>query len=323
LEAFLMPLSTFDVLLGATLIGVAVRVLTASDLFQAIVLFIVFGLLMSVAWTRLHAVDVALAEAAIGAGLTGALFLNALGQSEHGDGRTAADRRHASWLRHVPTIVLALCFALVVGSSLAGLPAESIGLRDLIGAHIRESGASNPVTAVLLNFRAYDTLLEIAVLVLAVVGVWALGPAPAPTRGVSAPPGPVLLALVRVLTPLIGVIAGYLLWIGAKAPGGAFQSGAVLGASGILLVVTGIARAPNLRHRAERGLIVLGFTAFLVVSLGVMVPYRQFLEYPPTWASWCILLIETLLTISIATILVALFAGGERKEAPVTSPGDK
>jgi multisubunit Na+/H+ antiporter MnhB subunit len=32
------------------------------------------------------------------------------------------------------------------------------------------------VTAVLLNFRGYDTLLEIAVLTVALVGVWALGP---------------------------------------------------------------------------------------------------------------------------------------------------
>ena len=41
-------------------------------------LFIAFGLLMSLAWVRLDAPDIALAEAAIGAGLTGALLLAAL-----------------------------------------------------------------------------------------------------------------------------------------------------------------------------------------------------------------------------------------------------
>jgi energy-converting hydrogenase B subunit D len=42
-------------------------------------MFIVFGLLMALAWARLDAPDIALAEAAIGAGLTGALLLDALG----------------------------------------------------------------------------------------------------------------------------------------------------------------------------------------------------------------------------------------------------
>jgi uncharacterized MnhB-related membrane protein len=52
--------------------------LACADLFKAIVLFIAFGLLMAIAWVRLAAPDVALAEAAIGAGLTGALMLSAL-----------------------------------------------------------------------------------------------------------------------------------------------------------------------------------------------------------------------------------------------------
>ena len=64
---------------------------TSEGLFRAIVLFIAFGLLMSLAWVRLGAPDVALAEAAIGAGLTGALLLSALakikpdGQTEPGN----------------------------------------------------------------------------------------------------------------------------------------------------------------------------------------------------------------------------------------------
>ncbi len=68
----------FDGLLCLTLLFIAWRLVGASDLFLAIMLFFVFGLLMSVAWVRLNAVDVALAEATIGAGLTGALFLAAL-----------------------------------------------------------------------------------------------------------------------------------------------------------------------------------------------------------------------------------------------------
>ncbi|MEX2482715.1 MAG: hydrogenase subunit MbhD domain-containing protein [Gammaproteobacteria bacterium] len=69
----------FDVVLAAGLVWSAVSALLSRDLCRAVVLFIVFGLLMTLAWVRLAAPDIALAEAAIGAGLTGALLLDALG----------------------------------------------------------------------------------------------------------------------------------------------------------------------------------------------------------------------------------------------------
>jgi energy-converting hydrogenase B subunit D len=68
-----------DVLLAAALVWVAWRALNVPDLFRAVVLFIAFGLLMTLAWVRLNAPDLALAEAAIGAGLTGALLIDAVG----------------------------------------------------------------------------------------------------------------------------------------------------------------------------------------------------------------------------------------------------
>lgn len=71
---------TFDGVLVLTLLILAWQLLRSPDLFKAIVLFISFGLIMSLAWIRLKAVDIALAEAAIGAGVTGALFLAALGR---------------------------------------------------------------------------------------------------------------------------------------------------------------------------------------------------------------------------------------------------
>jgi uncharacterized MnhB-related membrane protein len=67
----------FDGLLCIMLLLIAGLVIASPGLFRSILLFFVFGLLMSLAWVRLNAVDVALAEAAIGAGLTGAIFLAA------------------------------------------------------------------------------------------------------------------------------------------------------------------------------------------------------------------------------------------------------
>ncbi len=69
---------SFDAFIGLGLLWLAWRVLACSDLFKAIVLFIAFGLFMALVWVRLAAPDIALAEAAIGAGLTGALLMAAL-----------------------------------------------------------------------------------------------------------------------------------------------------------------------------------------------------------------------------------------------------
>lgn len=64
-----------DSLLVVILLWLSWAALSSRDLFRGIVLFIAFGLVLSMAWARLGAPDVALAEAAIGAGLTGALLL--------------------------------------------------------------------------------------------------------------------------------------------------------------------------------------------------------------------------------------------------------
>ncbi len=70
-----------DGMLAFALLWLAWQALRSPDLFKAIVLFIAFGLVMALAWVRLQAPDIALAEAAIGAGLTGALLLAALARS--------------------------------------------------------------------------------------------------------------------------------------------------------------------------------------------------------------------------------------------------
>lgn len=69
-----------DTLLVVMLLWLAWAALAGPDLFRGIVLFIAFGLVLSMSWARLGAPDVALAEAAIGAGLAGALLLATWGR---------------------------------------------------------------------------------------------------------------------------------------------------------------------------------------------------------------------------------------------------
>lgn len=73
----------FDILLVGVLVWIALGSLSELKVFKSIVMFIVFGLFMALAWVRLGSPDVALAEAAIGAGVTGVLMLDAAGHLRH------------------------------------------------------------------------------------------------------------------------------------------------------------------------------------------------------------------------------------------------
>ena len=76
-------LLVFDILLSALLVALAIAALISREPRRAVVLFIAFGLLLAFVWARLRAPDLALAEAAIGAGLAGALMLAAARRAAH------------------------------------------------------------------------------------------------------------------------------------------------------------------------------------------------------------------------------------------------
>ena len=295
----------FDVTLTLLLVIVAWGVLLVRDLFQAIVLFIVFGLLLAVAWCRLGAIDVALAEAAIGAGLTGALLVNTLA-SRHRDWHSPGNGCESCLPRRRKPAFVA--FTLVVSAGLSAVIVPLALVQDAPRVPVDDSpglvGVTNPTTAVLLGFRAWDTLLEVAVLLTAVLAALpAIRSDPIARKSTG---GPVLIAFVRLMVPVAVILGAYLLWIGTKASGGAFQAAAVLAAAGVLLLVSGT-KPPTFASRWQRLLLVLGLAVFLLVALGGWVGGGRFLEYPPGWAVWLILLIELALTVSITLILISLF----------------
>ncbi len=293
----------FDILLAVGLLLLAWRVVANPDLFRAIVYFIGLGLLMALCWVRLEAPDVALAEAAIGAGVTGALLLETYRRL-----LAKGHRPRREEPRNSGAVLYCLGLVVVLGAVLIDLPQALPELVGLIRGQIDVSGVTNPVTAVLLNFRAYDTLLEVVVLVLALLGAWttaATGDTPPRLNPSSLP----LDALIRVLAPLIVLVGGYILWAGAHTLGGAFQAAAVLAAMGVLLCLSEQLQPLPAANLPWRGLLILGAAAFCAVGLGVMATGSAFLQYPPPWAGVLILIIEASLTVSIALILVLLFSG--------------
>lgn len=303
--------SVFDALAGIAVLWLAWRALASPQLLTAIIMFVAFGLIMALVWVRLDAPDIALAEVAIGAGLTGALLFAAFAKlpgaaTTHGEDVQPGDRNPAARvLRHVTVFLLSMLAAGLVIAGLA-LPPIFDGLSVEVAANLDQSGVSNPVTAVLLNFRAYDTLLEMCILLVALLGVWSLSDKQAQR---DAPAGLVLDALARFLTPLLILVAAYVLWTGAFAPGGAFQAGAVLGAAAVLLLLTGWRPGPRFSQLPLKLILVTGLVLFLAIALATAVTTGQLLEFAPNRAGTLILLLEIAATLSIGATLAALFLG--------------
>lgn len=173
---------------------------------------------------------------------------------------------------------------------------------------IETSGIGNPVTAVLLNFRAYDTLLELAVLELAVLAVQAMSAGTVRRRGGSDwRHNRLLTATLAIVVPVSIVVAGDLLWMGADHPGGAFQAGTVLSGAGIMLILADRLNRRFFSDWRYRLAVVAGVAVFVVVGLGVMAVGEQFLQYPAGLAKTLILAIETAAMASVAVVFIILF----------------
>ena len=98
--------------------------------------------------------------------------------------------------------VVVLSVVAVLGIAVLSLPSESAGLSTAVADKLGQSGVKNPVTAVLLNFRGYDTLLELTVLLLALLGARALAKTDSgDLTQRDAPISPVLLSFIRIVRP--------------------------------------------------------------------------------------------------------------------------
>lgn len=306
-----------DVALVVLLVGLAVWAVAVRDGFAAIIGFVAYGLLLMLAWLRLAAPDVALTEGAVSGGLSGLLLFGAWSRLR---GRKAEEPSPP------PGVVLrvgvgVLCGAVVVVLSLIVLRLPEPGPSQAVAASLPLSGLGmeNPVTAVLIAYRALDTLLEVVVLFLALVGVWSLASDRAWGRAPRVAPEPRSAALTfeaRVL-PAFGLLVGlYIFWNGSKEQGGEFPGGAVLAAMGLLVLVAGLATPPAVSRRPLRWLLAVGSLVFFLVALAGFGWAEAFLGYPEGWAKPLILTIEAPLVFTIAATLAALLAGPPASENP-------
>jgi multisubunit Na+/H+ antiporter MnhB subunit len=304
--------TVFEIVLAAVVLGLALWTIAVRETYSATVGFVAYGLLVSLIWVRLDAVDVALTEAAIGGGLGGVVLLGAAARLRATETTTAESR-----MVRLGAAILSAATAAALAVAILLLPDPAPTLAPAAVANASATSLANPVTNVLMAFRGMDTMLEKVVLLLAIVGVWSLasdqawGGRPGPRH--EADPNGVLAFLARLLPPAGIVIGIYILWTGADHPGGAFQGGAVLASMWLLVIMAGLADTPAASSRPLRLVLIAGPGLFLLVGLGGLCFGSAFLAYPIAFAKPLILGVEIAMLLTIAATLALLLAGAPER----------
>ena len=173
-------------------------------------------------------------------------------------------------MRKLISLILLLVVAIGVGYSLSQVPfgqkKTKVG-KYYVAEGVRETGATNIVTSVVLNYRGFDTLGEVTVLFIAALGLGAVlyrrGKRKA--KGGLEPASLILSTGCRFLFPLILLFGGYIFIHGHLTPGGGFQGGAII-ASAYLLVYLGC-RGRRINRRVFNAIESLGGLTFVVIGL--------------------------------------------------------
>src|SRR5262245_36171957 len=153
--------------------------------------------------------------------------------------------------------------------------AERDSLRSLATGYVtqapQERATPNVVTGILLTYRAFDTLGEVAVLFMVaaaaglvlVRGRQEAGPEPGRER--ASPASEIVRTGTSILLPIMAIFAAYIIMNGHLSAGGGFQGGAVI-ASGVMLLLLG---RPD--HRLDLNLLSVteSFAGVMFVLAGI------------------------------------------------------
>ncbi len=316
----------FGVFLLTLLVITALAIVHTTHLFAAVILTSIFSLLMAANFFLLDAADVALTEAAIGAGVSMVLFLGALAL-------TGEHERKVTSNRLLPLCVVAVTTLIMIYATFDkprfGDPEAPVH-QHVAPWYIEKTSEyidiPNIVTAVLGSFRGYDTLGEVFVVFTAGIGVLFLfsarpGNKTGRQRQAAAEPGQGLRhytvprVVGRLLIPFILLFGLYVQFHGEYGPGGGFQAGAIVAAAFILYALlegeTQALRA--LPMRALIGLVAGGALLFGGTGVAGMLLGSNFLDYsvlatdPVAGQQLGILLIEAGVGITVTGVLLAVF----------------
>ncbi|MGK0482006.1 MAG: multicomponent Na+:H+ antiporter subunit B [Planctomycetota bacterium] len=312
-------------------------------MFEAAMLFGIFSLVSASFFVVLDAVDVAMTEAAVGAGVSTILMLS-----------TLAVTGHRVRPRPMQRNVLAIGVSLALGAALVygtldmpkigdpGAPVQAHPMAEYFTKTAPiETEIPNMVTPLLASYRGFDTLGETAVVFTAGIGVLALigrrrrrdGTPVEKGEGVDAMGDRhrVLRVVGKQLIPAILLYACYVQAHGDFGPGGGFQAGVIF-ASGLMLfmLLVGIDEAervikPKMLERLiALGLLLYGCTGILtVLKGGAFLDYRVLAHDSIHGLHYGILAVELGVGITVTAVITTIiftFAGHMRSRQKLIQP---
>ncbi|HBV85154.1 MAG TPA: hypothetical protein DEF42_00425 [Desulfosporosinus sp.] len=333
-----------DVAIPLFLVVCGIAVLLVKDLMSSIMIFSVYSLLIAIEWVRLNAIDVAITEAAVGAGISTVLFMIILSRTKS----VEECKKSIS----IPALLVAVGVAGVLLYGSVDLP----NLRDpniAPSTHVspyylenayKQTGQENAVAAILASYRGYDTLGETTVVATAAFCLILLlrgrrhtnkdlkkyedtsinkctvkGVGIKPTK--TSPPGSeqdkdiIKKTVTKFLMPFIQLFGLYVIVHGELGPGGGFQGGVVLGVSIIVYsLVFGFKEAQQRMSVKAKDLLVSS-GVLIYGGIGVLALFfgGNYLQYnvllpDPKFASIIgILGIEIGVGITVAAVMITLF----------------
>ena len=309
-----------DIVLLGLLMITGFAIVRLRSLLAVTMLTSIYSLLSASLFVVLDAVDVALTEAAIGAGISTILMLATIALT--------TDREKVP--RHTP--LLPLIVVITTGAALIygtldmphyGDPDAPVH-RHMAAAYLHDTpleiGVPNVVTSVLASYRGYDTLGEVTVIFTAGIGVLALLGYHTRRHNIQ-PPGIKKIVVLRVIAklflPLILLFALYVLFHGDYGPGGGFQAGVIFATGFILYALAfGLGNAQRLiPQRLLHSLAAAGVLIYAAVGIEGMLLGGKFLEYrvladdPVTGQHLGILLIELGVGITVAAVMLIIYFG--------------
>lgn len=210
---------------------------------------------------------------------------------------------HADRLARAGVIVLISLLVAALLGVLYSLDWPRPGLTAQVAQESARLGLEQPVAAVLLVFRGYDTWLELVVLLTVVLGAATLlRGASLSRRRMAIPAEPLLIAFTRLLSPLALLVAAYV---------GGFQGGAVAASVLLLWYLAGTPIFANVPDILLRSLVVIAVTVPLILTLSPLLRGLPLFSYPAAEVAAWMAVLEILVTISVTVMLAWLIIAAE------------
>ena len=312
------------------LVSTALATVFMRDLFAVIMLFGIYSLLSAGFFLNLSAPDVALTEAAIGAGISPILMLGTLALT-----RKKSEKKPKA-KKSINGVLLPLFVVTITGATLIyatfdmphfmdpEAPAHNHVAPRYLEQSYEEIHIPNVVSSVLASYRGFDTLGEVFVIFTAGIGVLALLGFLADGSGrtywqfadtASLRHHNILHVISKILIPFILLYALYVQFHGEYSPGGGFQAGVLFATAFILYtMIYGLQAAyavisPKVLYWSMvLGVLLYAGTGLASVFLGGNYLDYDVLAHDPVHGQHIgIILVELGVGICVAAVMMSVF----------------